>query len=241
MTGYCKALAVAPSQPDRIYAGGCINSAGAVVTSTDRGASWVQTATAPADTVTGILVHPSDPARVLVATSGGVWGTTDAGGTWARLWTGRGLRSLAGCPLGPETLVVAGSDGVWKSTNGGANWAEMNDGLGVRSVNCLAFGGPGRAALFAGTAGGAVYAWQFATAVVEPTAPAPVAAQFATLARSRVLLCPALQGREVRLLDVAGRCVLATRVGSELDLGRFAPGVYTLESGAARQRLVKIE
>lgn len=240
--GWCRTVTVAPSEPDRVYAGGDISGSGAVAVSTDRGATWTQTATAPADTVTGLVVHPDNASRVYAATTGGVYRSTDGGATWQRIWTGTGLRAIAPYPLCEDTIAVGGDAGVYVSTDDGATWQAMNDGLDVRTVSCLEFGGPGSATLFAGTMGGAVYAWQFPTAVCEPGRPAQASSlSRATLTSGRVSLGPALRGKVVRVYDAAGRCVLETRSGVELDLTAFAPGVYTLEAGPARRRLVKVE
>src|SRR5512136_1962453 len=71
--GFCRTLAVAPSQTNVIYAGGEVAAAGAVYRSTDFGLTWTGTATAPTDTVFSLAVDPNDAARVLAATPGGAF------------------------------------------------------------------------------------------------------------------------------------------------------------------------
>ena len=227
MQGYCKALAVAPSAPDRIYAGGCINAAGAVVVSTDRGGTWVQTASAPADSICGLAVHPADPALVFAATTGGAYRTTDAGATWQRVWNGRGLRSILFSPGSAETLLVAGDAGVWLSPDAGANWQEMNEGLAVRAVNCLESGGPGGVALFAGTAGGAVYEYSFPTGVDEGAVVKAIAPCAAVVRGLLAIPQSAFRNPHsaVVLLDVTGRKALDLHPGAN-DVSRLVPGVY---------------
>jgi hypothetical protein len=216
-----------------MYAGGYISSAGAVAMTTNRGASWVQTATAPADTVTGLCVHPTDPARVFAATTGGLHRSTNAGATWQRILTGRGLRAVVPCPGSSDSLVAGGDQGVWRSTDAGGSWQEMNEGLDVRAVNCLAFGGPGLGGLYAGTAGGAVYVYSFPTAVQEPPAVTPTAVRSPTIVRG-VLMLPAPSFKPQasgRLLDAAGRKAIDLKPGRN-DVGRLAPGVYFVQEQA---------
>ncbi len=212
--------------------------------STDRGGTWTQTATAPTDTVFGLAPDPADPARVHAATSGGVWRTIDFGATWTRVLAGRGLRAIALRPGSADSLIVAGDEGAWLSADRGGSWAEMNDGLDVRAVASLCFGGPDRARLFAGTRGGAVYAWQFPTALAEPRA-APGRTRVipaASLTAGRLGLESGLRGADIGLYDAVGRCVLRSVGRAELDLNGLSPGVYTLASdGRVLRRVVKIE
>src|SRR5512136_1046595 len=79
--GFCRALAVAPSQTNVIYAGGDVAGKGAVYRSTDFGSTWVRAATSPTDTVFSLVVDPNDAARVLAATPDGAFLTTNSGQT----------------------------------------------------------------------------------------------------------------------------------------------------------------
>jgi len=164
--GFCHALAVAPSQTNVIYAGGEVAGAGAVYRSTDFSATWVNTSTAPTDTVFSLEVDPVDAASVLAATPAGVFLTTDSGATWTNLHGGN-LHSVLRYPGCPDTLLAGGLAGVSISTNGGNTWNQMNAGLDGRAVNALAFVDHGGTYLIAGTVGGSCYAWQFEPGIAE--------------------------------------------------------------------------
>jgi|WetSurMetagenome_2_1015567.scaffolds.fasta_scaffold172930_2 hypothetical protein len=164
--GFCRALAVAPSQTNVIYAGGDVAGAGAVYVSTDFGSTWTQTATAPTDTVFSLEVDPTDAARVLAATPAGAFLTANSGATWTNLHGGN-LRAALLYPGCPDTLIVGGVAGVSISTDSGNTWHQMNPGLDGRAVTALKFVEHGATYLIAGTVGGSCYAWQFESGITE--------------------------------------------------------------------------
>jgi WD40 repeat protein len=164
--GFCHTLAVAHSQTSVIYAGGEVAGAGAVYVSTDFGSTWAPTATAPTDTVYSLDVDPTDAARVLAATPGGAFLTTNSGATWTNLHGGN-LRAALLYPGSPDTLLAGGSAGVAISPDGGTSWHQMNVGLDGRAVTALAFVNDGDNYLIAGTVGGSCYAWQFQSGIAE--------------------------------------------------------------------------
>ena len=165
-SGWCYSLAVAPSATSTIYAGGQVAGAAAVYRSTDFGATWSPTATAPTDTVVSLEVDPADAARVLAATPDGVFLTTNSGATWTNLYGGN-VRTVLRYPGSPDTLVAGGVAGVSISTDGGGTWNPMNSGLEGRAVTALEFADHGGDYLIAGTVGGSCYAWQFGAGIAE--------------------------------------------------------------------------
>ena len=100
-TGSVGALAVAPSDPNVVYAGmgeGCIRgnvSAGdGVWKSTDAGKTWASAGLADTQQIPRVRVHPSNPDVVYVAALGHTWGpnpdrgifrSTDGGKTWKKV------------------------------------------------------------------------------------------------------------------------------------------------------------
>jgi photosystem II stability/assembly factor-like uncharacterized protein len=95
------ALAVAPSDPNVIYAGmgessirGNVSRGDGVYKSTDAGKSWQHMGLAETQNIGEIVIHPQNPDVVYVAAFGHVWGEN------------------------PER-------GVYRSTNGGASWERM--------------------------------------------------------------------------------------------------------------------
>jgi photosystem II stability/assembly factor-like uncharacterized protein len=91
-----------------------------------------------------VLPHPSDPAAVLVAmSSGGVYRTTDQGGTWTADNTGikayflpdpwpeygQCVHKVARDSANPERLYAQNHHGVYRSDDGGHTWTSIADGL----------------------------------------------------------------------------------------------------------------
>jgi hypothetical protein len=244
--GFCHALAVAPSQTNVIYAGGEIAGASAVFRSTDFGATWAQTSTAPTDTVFSLEVDPTDAANVLAATPDGAFLTTNSGATWTNLHGGN-LHAALRYPGRPDTLVAGGPAGVSISTDAGNAWSQMNAGLDGRPVKALAFAEHGGTYLIAGTEGGSCYAWQFGAGIADrPTTgdgrPRTADAQAWP---NPFISCCRVVGREsdeFRVFDHSGRQVGTAR-GNRIGAG-LAAGVYFLQTeraqGQAPVRVVKM-
>lgn len=138
MTGRIGAMAVHPTQPTTIYAGG----AGAgVAKSIDNGVTWNHLGQDWAGTgVSSMLISSADPEIVLVGTgddhgydaSGyGIMRTTNGGQTWSRvaqsLTTTRPISSLVEHPDTTTTMfagVSRGNGKVMRSVDSGATWVD---------------------------------------------------------------------------------------------------------------------
>jgi photosystem II stability/assembly factor-like uncharacterized protein len=89
-----------------------------------------------------ICVHPRDSTHVMVAVSiGGVWATTDSGGTWE--CRAKGMRAdymppeqafdpnlqdvhrLVQCQRNPDVLWAQHHNGIWRTSDAGASWQEV--------------------------------------------------------------------------------------------------------------------
>ena len=122
-------LALAPSQPDVLYAG---SLGWGVARSTSAGARWrigVETGLNAAVAPT-LKFHPMRPSFVYVLQDNGrrTFRSTDGGSSWepfARDITVRGLFDLAFDPVAADTLYAAGDGGIAKSTDGGATWTSL--------------------------------------------------------------------------------------------------------------------
>jgi len=244
--GFCRALAVAPSQTNVIYAGGAIAGASAVYRSTDFGTSWTRTATAPTDTVLSLEVRPSDAATVFAATPDGVFKTTSSGATWTNLHGGTNLRAVLEFPGSPDTLVAAGAAGVSISYDGGATWHPMNAGLDGRAVLSLAFAEHDGSYLIAGSAGGSCYAWQFETGVAERPKAGDgrrEAGAFDAWPNPFVSFCSVVgrEREEFRVFDHSGREVgldRGERIGAALPAGVYF--LLPAQAQAQAQAMVRI-
>ncbi len=159
------ALAVAPSAPATLYAGGadpgsfgCRNSHSSLARSEDGGATWTA-----ADgglggvNVISLAVDPLDP-RILYAqtqeafvTPAGVWKSTDGGATWLR--TGNLTADKLVFATGGGTLWGIQGNQVFASHDGAASWQPVG---GARAFTIARLvpdpADPGR--LYAATSGG---------------------------------------------------------------------------------------
>ena len=156
-------LALAPSDRSILWVGtGEANNrqssswGNGVYRSTDGGTTWEHMGLRETQTISRILVHPTNPAIVYVAALGGLWGpnkergvykTTDGGATWKQVLfvnEDTGITDLAMAPGSPDTLLAAAyqrrrtvfgfagsgpGSGIYKTTDGGANWKKLEKGL----------------------------------------------------------------------------------------------------------------
>lgn len=91
-----------------------------------------------------VLPHPGDPAQVTVAMStGGVYRTTDGGGSWNPANRGiaadflpdetpeygQCVHKVARHPLAPDRLYAQNHGGVYRSDDAGGRWESIADGL----------------------------------------------------------------------------------------------------------------
>jgi photosystem II stability/assembly factor-like uncharacterized protein len=137
-------LAIDPSNPSTLYAGG----RGDVFKSTDGGEHWNPTNAGHAnDYVNALAIDPLHPNTLYVGSDGsGVSKSTDGGMHWSTMNTGLTspyIETLVIDPLNPDTLYVgtnltALGGGVFKSTDGGAHWSSMNTGLADYWIKSLA-------------------------------------------------------------------------------------------------------
>ncbi len=198
------ALAVDPVNPDNVYAGTSFAVAtslgpSTIYKSTDAGASWTEinnglpTDPAEINPVRTISISPDNPNIVIAGLFmntadllGGLYVTTNGGGTWARKWDGAPsavgylLRSTIikpGAPLefyvGLDNSSTQTNIGVWGTTDGGDTWTSFNGGtmMDTYQIRALAFKGTIQTTLYAGAAtnGAGVYEYTFEPVPVEFT------------------------------------------------------------------------
>jgi len=115
--------------------------------------------------IRSILIHPSNPNLIWVAgVSGGVWRSTDGGGSWATNTDFVGninVSHMVADPRSPLTLYAATGgetlqgNGIFKSINGGTKWGGLaftQHNTNFAGINRLAISGDG--VLLAGTYSG---------------------------------------------------------------------------------------
>lgn len=111
-----------------------------ILRSTDGGTSWAPLCTAPfvGQGFYDLEVSPSDGQRLVAATTGGLYVSTDGGVTWVQR-RNRMTWSIAIAP-GPADaeMLAACSDGVYRSVDGGTTWAAVAIAGGPAGYNRLA-------------------------------------------------------------------------------------------------------
>jgi photosystem II stability/assembly factor-like uncharacterized protein len=149
---HVKNVAIHPAQPSVVYV--CVEQ-GALLKSTDAGASWHEvTSYAAAEDrwyhdMHRITISPSDPARLYLTSGEGLYHSTDAGETWTHLTTRHDRIGypdaffldpqdertiyMAGSGLSPDAWT-AGADtsaraAVLRSADAGATWTPLHDGF----------------------------------------------------------------------------------------------------------------
>jgi photosystem II stability/assembly factor-like uncharacterized protein len=153
------ALAVAPRDPQTVYAGG-----DRIFKSTDGGATWkaVHSGLFEGETeaarqhrrleglVYALAVDPTNPEVVYAGTwTRGVLKTTNGGANWRRIFLG-GVNALVLDPQDRDTLYAgAKGGGVFKSSNGGQSWHPV--GLEGTNVGALALDPRHPRTIYAGT------------------------------------------------------------------------------------------
>jgi len=132
-----------------------------VYKSTDAGATWQHMGLRPTQHISRILIHPTDPNVVYVASMGplhtrspdrGVYRTRDGGATWSKVLfvdDEVGVIEMVMDPSNPEVLYAATYDkervawrlrqggpgsGIHKSTDGGTTWARLEGGLPAGNI-----------------------------------------------------------------------------------------------------------
>jgi photosystem II stability/assembly factor-like uncharacterized protein len=195
ITFFC--VAVDPSSPTTVWAG---NGFGfGIAKSLDSGATW-QSANGNLPSVTSggstffpaidsVAVAP-DGSAVYLATSVGLFRSTDGGTNWTALETGLNelnFHSVAFLPGQPPGTVLAGGDagGVYRTTNAGADWSVSSQGLNESLVTEVvanpSFAGIAYAAatdgVYATTNGGA--SWARASGGLPRSSVAALALRFA--------------------------------------------------------------
>jgi len=181
------ALAIAPSNPNRIYVGSSGGSGSLFTTmlytttnarTSSPPAAWVSLMKAPLPTdktISRIVVHPTNEQTVYVSfrttTNGSrIFKTTDAGGTWVAASSGLPLLSVNALimdPTSPSTLLAGLDSGLYRTSDGGATWSNFGTSFGLPAVRIddIAFN-PTTGVLRAATHGRGM--WQFVASASNP-------------------------------------------------------------------------
>lgn len=126
-------IAIDPVDPQLVYAGTRANGSTVigVLKTTDGGTTWAEANNGLSNlSVLSLAVDPSDNSRIVAATAGGVFLSTDYGGTWNPTDS---LGYTGSVALRSDSVMYAGTlnDGVYRSTNFGSTWQSFSGGMSL--------------------------------------------------------------------------------------------------------------
>lgn len=129
-------IAIDPTNSDVLYIATGDDDAGdsfsvGVMKSTDGGLTWNTTGLNPGNSpgsMNEIFIDPNDSETLWVATSNGIFKTTNGGNTWINKRSGN-FDDLELKPGDASVLYAATGNIVYKSTNGGENWSSITSGV----------------------------------------------------------------------------------------------------------------
>lgn len=189
---YVVTLAMDPTNADVMYAG----TTGGVYKTTDGTAHWelVNNGLIPKEKldaamalgVNSLVTNPKIPGTVYAGTTKGLFKTSDAGASWARLEKGLTdtyISAILIDPSTPNTVYAGTRKGVHKTTDGGQSWAEANIGLTTLNIRAMALSPIAPHPLYAGTNGSGLFlsqdgaqTWTHVPFTAASKPPTPIAA-----------------------------------------------------------------
>src|SRR5215213_1796708 len=158
LTEALNALAVAPTNPNTLYAG----TFSGAYRSTDAGASWTKSWTS-LPSINAIAVDPTSASIVYAGSSaGGLFNTTDGGNNWTPVnlpVNSASIRTIVFDPSTPSTIYAGSNAGVFRSIDSGSIWTELNNfgTLNVLDVGSLAIDPTAPTTIYAGTSGNGLF------------------------------------------------------------------------------------
>jgi photosystem II stability/assembly factor-like uncharacterized protein len=128
-------------------------------TTRDGGASWSSIGRGLPDAdVLQLVVDPTSPSRVFVATVAGLFRSTDSGVTFTKIGSALEKQRVRAVAISSDGLVFAGAfGGVFLSHDSGSTWTTINGSLPNTNVRALAIGGGADVRLWVGLGGGSVW------------------------------------------------------------------------------------
>ncbi len=137
-------IAIDPTNSDIIYIATGDDDAGdsysiGVLKSIDGGITWNPTGLqffSSGNTSNEIYIHPTNPNILWVATSQGLYKTTNGGTTWLNKLSGD-IKDLKLKPNNPDIIYATSTSSFYKSIDGGENFTQISNGLPAFSNRLL--------------------------------------------------------------------------------------------------------
>jgi len=105
-----------------------------VVKSYDGGQTWYTTGLTFGETdgyiAYKIVMHPTNPNILMVATNNGLWRTTDAGNSWTQLNSTLEFYDIEFKPGSPSVVFASASSFLYKSTDDGQSFSQVGGSIG---------------------------------------------------------------------------------------------------------------
>jgi len=217
--GYARAIAVDPSDENRVFCLGYQNSTYTFYYTLNGGSTWQNIpASGYSGTPYSLAVCPANGNLIAAAGSGGLYSSGDAGATWTKVTTAFGASNdLIESTLFNGLLVATSTDAVWLWENWTGAPVQVGNDLGYERVQCLT---ESSEYLYAGTSGCAVWRSHNATGVGEQSSgplinftllitPNPITGGLA----SATFSLPAAQQITLTIYDIMGRQVMIASEG----------------------------
>jgi hypothetical protein len=237
--GYVRAMAVDPSDPDRVFCMGYENGNYRVYYTLNGGSSWTGIpATGYTGTPYGMAICPDNGSLIAVASSSGLYSSGNAGSSWTRVTTAfGGANDLIESTLFEGLLIATADQGVWLWEEWTGTPVQVGSDLGHPDVACLAESSD---FLYAGTDGGAAWRSYNGTGIGEQGSGSPGASTLSVTPNPTAGLAAvsftltSQQEADLAVYDIAGRRVLEAAEGVmdqgqnsvTIDTSTLAPGMY---------------
>ncbi|MGB3341713.1 MAG: T9SS type A sorting domain-containing protein [bacterium] len=219
LEGWAYDLAIDPTDPDIVYAGGIPD----LYKTVDGGRTWVVSSMGIDGYVNDLEIDPQDTDIIFAGTASGIYKTTDAAMTWQYAGLSD-VNALLMNPLATDTIYAGTGAGVFNSRDQGSTWHAM--GLEDEHITEMKIDPDDY--LFAGTEGAGMFRWNINVSVTEKPGDAQIQQLMYAApnpAKSRTTIHYQLintSAVSLTIYDIQGRFV------KKLVNNQQTPGVYAV-------------
>jgi photosystem II stability/assembly factor-like uncharacterized protein len=129
-------IVVHPDNADLAYAAYWrSNGSGGLLETQDGGTSWDELTVPGRPSIRSLALAPTNPEVIYIGGLGGVWRSSDAGGTWESVGGDsaafRFVESLAVDPRDPQRVYAGTWRQAYRTLDGGESWRRINSGMAI--------------------------------------------------------------------------------------------------------------